>query len=75
MHSPNNCLEYVSHKVHEPGKSGNPGKLAIFTKSQGKPVIVRELFIFFIIQVRATSGKRKYLVYISFSLAIGLVFR
>ena len=59
MHSPNNVFEYVSHRVHtEPGKSGNPGKLAIFTKSQGKPGIVRELFIIFIIQSEKRQGKQ-----------------
>ena len=42
------------------------------TKSQGKPGIVRELFMLFI-QVREKSGKTKYLVYISFSLTIGMV--
>ena len=36
---------------------------AIFTKSQGKPGIVRELFIIFI-QIREKSGKTKHLVYI-----------
>ena len=34
--------------------------------------MVRELFITFI-QVREKSGKTKYLVYISFSLTIGIV--
>ena len=46
----------------------------MFTKSQGKPGIVRERFIVFI-QIREKSGKTKYLVYISFSLTIGIVVR
>ena len=45
-----------------------------FAKCQGKPGIVRELFIIFI-QVREKSGKTKYPVYISFSLTIGIVVR
>ena len=48
--------------------------MAIFTKREGKPGIVRELFIIFI-QVREKSGKTKYLVYISFSLTIGIIVR
>ena len=43
-------------------------------KNQGKPGIVRELFTIFI-QVKEKSGKTKYLVYISFSLTIGIVVR
>ena len=46
----------------------------MFTKSQGKPGIVRELFIISV-QVREKSGKTKYLVYISFSVTIGIVVR
>ena len=62
-------------RVHtEPGKPGKSGKSAIFAKRQGKPGIVGELFIIFI-QVREKSGKAKYLVYISFSLTIGIVVR
>ena len=59
-----------SVRVHtEPGK---PGENNIFTESQRKPGIVRELFINFI-QVRKSHGKTKYLVYILFSLTIGIV--
>ena len=69
-----NISDFLSRVHTEPGKPGIPGKQAIFTKSQGKPGIVRELLIIFI-QVREKSGKTKYLVYISFSLTIGTVVR
>ena len=46
----------------------------MFTKSQGKPGIVRELFVIFI-QVREKSWKIKYSVYISVSLTIGIAVR
>ena len=62
----------IHTEPEKPGKPGKPGKSAIFTKSQGKPVIVRELFIIFI-QVWEKSEKTKYLVCISFSLTIGIV--
>ena len=54
----------------ETGRPGKLGKWAIFIKRQGKPGIVRELFIIFI-QVREKSGRTKYLVSILFSLTIG----
>ena len=41
--SPVLSFEFVFNRVHtEPGKPGKPGKYAIFTKSQGKPGIVRD---------------------------------
>ena len=62
--------ENINRVDTEPGKSGKPGKQAFFTKSQGKPGLVRELFILFI-QVREKSGKTKYLVNLSFPLTNG----
>ena len=74
------CMLFVqqllkcSFRVHtEPGKPGNL-EIGHFYKNQGKPGIVRELFIIFI-QVMEKSEKTKYLVYISFSLTIGIVVR
>ena len=56
------CLkEQLSGKAHTgPGK---PGKSAIFTKSQGKPGIVREISVIFI-QVKETSRKKNCSVHI-----------
>ena len=49
------CDENGYYRVHtEPGK---PGKEAIFTKSRGKPGVVREFSIMFIL-VREKSRKQ-----------------
>ena len=63
----NHFILSTKNRVHtEPGIPGKPRKCAIFTKSQGKPGIVREFFIIFI-QAREKSGKAGYLGHILFS--------
>ena len=44
---------------------GKPGKYAIFTKSQGKPGIVREFFIIFL-QVRENKVLSLYIISINY---------